>query len=186
MVNVLIAYGTRMGASSATAEEIAAVLRGEGFTVQVANLKDRKINDITGYDLVIVGSGVQMGKWHGEAEDFLVKHRAELDKKKLAIFVSSMTQIGRIGEEEKPAVKDARQKYVDEKVTKYNLKPISTAVFGGVLDFGKMNWLTRKIMEKARPDLEKGGMKEKHPGFYDTRDIEMIRVWARELAAKTR
>ncbi len=186
MVNVLIAYGTRMGASSATGEEIAVILRGEGFNVKVANLKDEKMSDITSYDLVIVGSGIQMGKWHGETEDFLIKYRTELDNKKLAIYVSSMTQTGKMGEEEKPAVKDARQKYVDEKVAKYSLKPISTALFGGVLDFSKMNWLTRKIMEKAKPDLEKDGMKEIRPGFYDTRDLEMIRSWARELAAKTR
>jgi menaquinone-dependent protoporphyrinogen IX oxidase len=60
---VLIVYGTRYGATQGTSEEIAKVLRGEGLGVNVANAKKEQVKDISGYDLVIVGSGMQMAKW---------------------------------------------------------------------------------------------------------------------------
>jgi menaquinone-dependent protoporphyrinogen oxidase len=78
MVNALLAYGTRNGATADTAEEIAKVLRDEGITVTVVNLKDEKEGDITGYNLVVVDSGIQMGKWPGEAEGFLGRHHTGL------------------------------------------------------------------------------------------------------------
>jgi len=35
-----------------------------------------------------------------------------------------------------------------------------------------------------KPRLEAAGYKEVKPGLYDTRDWDIIRNWARELAAK--
>ncbi len=72
-MKTLIAYGTRYGATAGTAQEIAKILAEQGFDVKVANLKEEKIKDITPYELVIVGTGVAMGRWTGEVEDFLKK-----------------------------------------------------------------------------------------------------------------
>ena len=65
----------------------------EGFDVKVVNAKKEKIKDISPFDLIIVGSGMQMGKWTGEAEDFLKRFQKELAQKKVAIFVSSMKTV---------------------------------------------------------------------------------------------
>ena len=70
-MKTLLVYGTRYGTTASTSEEIAKVLLAEGFDVKVVNAKEEKIKDISPYDLIIVGSGIQMGKWTGEAEDFL-------------------------------------------------------------------------------------------------------------------
>ena len=67
----LIVYGTRYGATQSTSEEIAKVLQGEGLEVKVVNAKKEKVKDISPYDLIIVGSGMQMGKWTREPENFL-------------------------------------------------------------------------------------------------------------------
>jgi menaquinone-dependent protoporphyrinogen IX oxidase len=75
---VLIVYGTRYGATESTSEEIAKILQGEGLDIRVINAKKEKIKDISGYDLVIVGSGMQMAKWTGAAENFLNKFQKEL------------------------------------------------------------------------------------------------------------
>jgi flavorubredoxin len=72
-LKTIIAYGTRFGATAETAEEIAKVFREEGFDVKVANVKEEKIQDISDYGLVVVGSGMAMDNWTGEAEDFLKK-----------------------------------------------------------------------------------------------------------------
>jgi len=83
MTKALIAYGTRYGATEMTSEEIADVLRQEGLDVKVVNLKEDKVKDITEYELVIVGSGIQIHKWTGEPEKFLKKFQKELAKRKL-------------------------------------------------------------------------------------------------------
>ncbi len=183
--NVLIVYGTRYGASAGTSEEIAKILRGEGFDVKVTNLREEKVNDISGYDLVVVGSGIPMGMWAGEAEDFLKKHQNDLKQKKLAIFASTMkTMAEREGKTDQ--VEKTRRVALDDKVTKYNLNPIALGFFGGVVDYNKMNFLIRRGMSLARPQLEKDGFKEGPPGVYDLRDWDEIRGWARELAKKAR
>jgi len=41
---ILIAYGTRYGATATTVEEIAKVLQGKGFEVKVVNLKKYVFN----------------------------------------------------------------------------------------------------------------------------------------------
>jgi menaquinone-dependent protoporphyrinogen oxidase len=184
-MKALIVYGTRYGATNGTSEEIAKVLRDEDFDVTVVNAKEEKVKDTAAFELVIVGSGMQMGKWTGEAEDFLKRFQKELAAKKVAIFVSSMKTVtereGKIGEVEKQRKVD-----LDDKITKYDLHPSGVGFFGGVLDFNKMNIITRKIFGFIRPQLEKDGFNESPPGVYELRDWDEIRGWAKELAAKAR
>jgi menaquinone-dependent protoporphyrinogen IX oxidase len=69
MTKALIVSGTRCGATASTSEEIADTLRKEEFEVRVVNAKKEKAQDIAEYELVIVGSGMQIDRWTGEAEE---------------------------------------------------------------------------------------------------------------------
>ena len=89
-LKALIAYGTRYGATAGTSDEIAKILREEGFDTKIVNLKEEKIKDISEYDLIIVGSGMGNCRWASEAEDFLKNFRKEFEGKKMALFVSTM------------------------------------------------------------------------------------------------
>lgn len=181
----LIVYGTRYGATEGTSEEIAKVLRGEGLVVKVVNAKKEKVKDISGYDLVIVGSGMQMARWTGAAENFLRKFQKELSSKKVAIFVSSGAQALIEYEKKTEEIEKARRQYLEDKAAKYNLQPVSMVILGGVWDFNKMFFLFRKTLASFKPKIEEAGFKETKPGLYDTRDWEAIRTWAKELAVKT-
>lgn len=184
-MKTLIAYATKYGATAGTSEEIAKILRGEGFDVKVTNLKEEEVGDILGYDLVVVGSGIPMGMWSGEAEEFLKRFNGELEAKKLALFASTMkTMAEREGKKE--MVENTRKIALDDKVAKYNLHPIALGLFGGVIDFNRMGFMTKMAMGLARPQLEKDGFKEVKPGVYDLRDWDEIKRWARELAEKAR
>ena len=44
-MKTLVVYGTRYGATAGTSEEIAKVLREEGFNVWVVNAKEEKVDD---------------------------------------------------------------------------------------------------------------------------------------------
>jgi len=183
MPKALIVYGTRYGATAATSEEIADVLGQEGFDVKVVNLKEDKVKDITEYDLVMVGSGIKIGKWTKEPEKFLKKYQNELTKKKVALFVCcGSTQPLDEEEEKSKSIEEARTKYLEEKAAKYNLQPVALGLFGGVYDFNKMSWFFRKTMSAIKPKLEEAGFKETEPGVYDTRDLNAIRSWAKQVA----
>jgi len=183
-LKALIAYGTRYGATAGTSEEIAKILREEGFDTKTVNLKEEKIRDISEYDLIIVGSGMGNCKWASEAEDFLKNFRKEFEGKKLALFVSTMKTFfereGKIDD-----VAKTRKIALEDKVAKYGLKPIALGFFGGVIDYNKMGFIARKGMEFFKPQLEKDGFKVA-PGVYDLRNWDEIRNWAKELARKAR
>ena len=182
-MKALIVYGTRYGATTGTSDEIAKVLREEGFEVRVANVKKEKIEDISEYELVIVGSGMRMGKWTGEADDFLKKFRKQLEQTKLAIFVSTMKTVSE-REGKTDDVAKMRKVALEDKVAQYNLHPIALGFFGGVLDFSKMGFFFRRTMGFLKPQLEKDGFEEIQPDLYDLRDWDEIRNWAKELAKK--
>jgi menaquinone-dependent protoporphyrinogen IX oxidase len=182
----IVVYGTRYGATKGTSEEIANILREENFEVKVVNAQEEKVKDISDYGLVVVGSGVACGRWISEAEDFLKKFRKEFENKKLALFVSSVEPIAA---KEGNTAEVAKMHKIDleDRVAKYGLKPLAMGFFGGIIDFNRMGFLTRKGMEAAfKAPLQKHGFKETAPGAYDLRDWDEIRKWTKELAKNAR
>lgn len=182
----LIVYATTFGATKGTAEEIAKILREENFDIKIVNAQEEKVKDISEYDLIIVGSSLAHCKWNSQAEDFLKKFHKELEHKKLALFVSSVAPIAeREGNNEEIAKE--RKVALEDKISKYGLKPTAAALFGGILNYNKMGLIARKGMEIAfKSRLQSNGFKEAEPGVYDLRDWDKIRTWTRELAKKTR
>ena len=183
MINALVVYGTRYGATADTSEVIADVLRQEGFEVRVVDAKKDKVQSISEFELVMVGSGIKIGRWTKEPEKFLGKFQKELSKKKTALFVccggaNPLTE----GEKKIKEMEDAKRKYLEDKVVKYNLNPIALGFFGGIYDFSKMSWFLRKTMSGLKPKLEEAGFKETKSGFYDTRNLDSIRNWTKEVA----
>jgi menaquinone-dependent protoporphyrinogen oxidase len=184
-MNILIAYGTRYGSTAGTSEQIAKIFVAEGFKVKVSNLKEEKIKDISSYDLIVVGTGVQMGKWTGEVEDFLKKHEKELTQKKVALFVSTMKTVSE--REGKTADLESARKYdIDNKLPKYSFTPISVGFFGGVLNYNKMNFLFKRTLSPLKKQLVNDGFQEVEPGVYELRDWEEIRSWTQDLVAKAK
>jgi len=185
MTKALIVYGTRYGATASTSEEIAEVLSKEGLDVKVVNLKKDKVKDITEYELVIIGSGIQIHKWTKEPEKFLKNFKKELTKKKVALFVCcGSTQPLDDKTDKAESVKNARTKYLEEKATKYHLQPIALGLFGGVYNYNKVPWLFGKFMQAIKSQLDEAGVPQTEPGLYDTRDLNAIRSWARDVARK--
>jgi menaquinone-dependent protoporphyrinogen oxidase len=178
MNKALIVYGTRYGAATSTSEEIAKTLNKEGIQTQVVNAKKEKIKDITPYDLIIVGSGIQIHRWTSEPEDFLKKFQKQLATKKLALFVCC----GSATDKDKPELAErARRKYLEEKAAKYNLHPVALGLFGGVYNYNAVPWYAKKGMDMDRPRVAAAYI-ETAPGMYDTRDLNAIHKWAEELA----
>ena len=185
MSKALIVYGTRYGATADTSETIADTLRKEGFEAKVVDAKKDKVQTISEFNLIIVGSGIQMGKWTKEPAEFLKKYHNDLSEKKVALFVScgSANPLSE-GEQKNKEMDDAKKKYLEDKSAEYNIKPIALGFFGGCYDFNKMSWFFKKTLSSIKPKLEGAGYKESKAGVYDLRDLDVIRGWAREVAKK--
>ena len=184
-MKALIVYATRYGATAGTSEEIAKVLREEGLDVEIVNAKEKTINDISEYGLIVVGGGMQMTRWTGETEDFLKKFQKELVQKKVALFVSSAMKSVYEREGKKEELEKLKV-FLEDKAAKYALHPIALGLFGGILDYDKMGFIFRRALVSLKARFEAAGFKESKPGLIDTRDWDEIRNWARQLALKSR
>ena len=185
-MKTLIVYGSDCEATAEIAEEIAKTLRDGGFNVKVINLSEERIENTSKFELVVVGSEIQINKWSTEAESFLKKFQEELPKKKVAIFVSSaLFTLSKI-QGKKTEVDRTRKNYLEQKAAACSLTPIALTIFGGVLDFNKLGFLARRNLNWAKSSFAKEGYEETKPGVYDTRDWNEIREWARKLVLKAR
>ncbi len=178
---ILIVFGTRYGATIGTAEEIAKIFQDEGFDVNIVNIKKEKVRNIAEYDLIVIGSGIQIDRWTKKAEGFLKRYNEELKNKKVALFVSSGTQalIEHGGNPEK--IGRAKRKYLEEKASKYNLNPVSIGLFGGIFDYNNMPFWSKKVMDSLKIEIKAARIKETKPDVYDTRNWNAIQNWTKEL-----
>lgn len=175
-MKALIVYGTRYGTATEIAEEIGHVMVGEGIEVDVKDARTLKNFDISPYTLVVVGSGIKMGKWTKKSLKFLKVNKKALASKKVAIFVTC----GAANEEKNRP--EGQEKYLDQ-VAEKNLinEPVATGLFGSKYDpdakHGLMYNFTMKFIKK---ELEEQGMDPTQS--IDYRDWDEIRAWARSLA----
>lgn len=133
----LVAYFTKGGATEEYAKVIAETLTASGLAVEIRNLAS-DIPDVTGYDTVVLGTGVRMFTVYRRWRKVL-KQKALRDKR-LFVFLSSGTAI----EDPDKAV----EKFLRPIVEKYGLKPQSLISLPG------------KIPEKwAKLDSQKETMK---------------------------
>ncbi len=175
-MKALVAYGTRYGTAAEIAEEIARVIKDEGIEVDLVDARGLKDCDVSPYDLVVVGSGIKIGKWTKGSLKFLQNNKSALVAKNVALFVTC----GAANDEKTRA--EGQEKYLDN-VAKENLvnEPVAMGLFGSKYDpnakHGMMYKFTMRFIKK---DLEKKGIDTSKP--IDYRDWDEIRAWACSLA----
>jgi menaquinone-dependent protoporphyrinogen oxidase len=176
IMNVLVAYASRHGATREIAERIAATLRAEGLEAQARSVSD--VRDVKPYDAVVVGSAAYMFHWLKEASSFVHRHRAVLAAKPVWLFSS-----GPLGTE------PVNEEGVDQKVASIpkELPELQASVgardhrvFFGVYhrDRPPIGLAERvmAMMPAAREALPDG----------DFRDWPEIEAWAAEIARQLR
>ncbi|HEX5881029.1 MAG TPA: flavodoxin domain-containing protein [Actinomycetota bacterium] len=75
-MTILVAAASKHGATEEIAERIGAVLAEHGVEVDVKKLRD--VSGLAGYEAIVLGSGIYLGKWLKEARRFVEVHAAEL------------------------------------------------------------------------------------------------------------
>ncbi|HEX5014801.1 MAG TPA: flavodoxin domain-containing protein [Candidatus Limnocylindrales bacterium] len=86
MTTVLVAYGSRHGATRGIAERIGEVLQSEGLDA-VITAADQPV-DVSAADAFVVGSGVYMGSWLKEPLEFMHRHQDALASHPTWLFSS--------------------------------------------------------------------------------------------------
>lgn len=172
---VLICYGSRYGTTTEVVQEMVKTAEDLGVKMDTVFLKKEKPpSSFDEYDLVIIGSGIQAGRWTKEPLDFIKKNIDSLSKTKVALFVVS----GYAGNPEKSD--EAQTLYLDNIIEEYpGLSPISNALIGGVFEFNKYNFAVRALVKRIVSSQLPPG--EEIPEKIDFRDWEKIRDWIRQL-----
>ena len=132
MSKTLIVYGTRFGATQKSSEVIARELE-EKFNHEVEIIKiskEMKKIDYSNYDNIIIGSSIAYFSWIRSVKNFL---KNDFTGKNVFVFISSAGLTYAALENEEVEKYNKRKKFFLDKVLerRLNVKPLSTAVFGG-------------------------------------------------------
>jgi menaquinone-dependent protoporphyrinogen oxidase len=160
---ILVTYASRLGSTTGVAEAIGQALAENGAEVEVRRMED--VTDLAPYSAIIAGSAIRDRQWLPEALHFVQKHQAALRQKPFAAFLVCMTLAMKSSEKYRPHVATWLDPVSDI------VKPLSTGLFAGVLDIGKIESFSDRL--KFRLSVLFGVWKEG-----DHRDWNAIRAWA--------
>jgi menaquinone-dependent protoporphyrinogen oxidase len=160
---VLVAYGTKYGATAEIAERIGQVLReaGLGADVQPAD----RVGDLRSYDAVVLGSAVYVGQWRKEAAKFLQANEATLAKTPVWLFSSGPTGEGDVEELMAGWRFPGKLQPIADRIG-----PRDMAIFHGAADENKLGWLDKRMLKMVKAPTG------------DFRDWDAIAAWATAIA----
>lgn len=155
---VLIAYGTKMGATATIAAVIGSELRAAGYLVDVREIG--AVLAVSEYDAVIIGSAIYQARWRPEVVRFLRHHERQLRNRPVWLFHSGPIGPSRSQDQSLPPDVDRLARLIDA-------VPVKT--FAGEL---QADAVIARLSHRAELDQLIG----------DCRDWPKIRAWSSEIA----
>ena len=195
MGKILVTYDSGYGATAAVAEIIAETLAERGLMVDCHPIS---LENLSGYDVILVGSPIRLGRCTPKIKRFLKRNLAELASRQIGFFFTCMSVTHNELEQKLPLYIDpafndpnkphARLSFMENNHTaayylKYFLKllpgisPLGISFFKGRLNIAKLNPIHRLIMRFARfslPEIQEG----------DFINPVLIRTWAENLSGR--
>lgn len=154
---VLVAYATKHGSTKEVATTIAATLREHDFDADLREASE--VDVLAGYDAVVLGGSLYMGRWHAHARSFLEHHRAALRALPLGVFAMGPQDLSNGKVAESRAALDRALKHAGD------VEPTAVAIFGGVVDPAKLSFPFNRMQP------------------IDARDWEAIQGWTEDFCA---
>jgi menaquinone-dependent protoporphyrinogen oxidase len=160
---VLVAYGTKFGATAEIADKIADVLNDAGLQAEL--MPAGKAGDISQYDAVVLGSAVYIGQWRKEVMAFLKSNESILAQKPVWLFSSGPTGEG-------DPVKLMSGWIIPDslKTVIESIHPRDIAVFHGSIDISRLNFIQKFAIKNVKAPIG------------DFRDWKAITTWASSIA----
>lgn len=161
-MKILVAYGTKRGSTQGLSQMLANALveQGADVVVQPADA----VRDVDGYDAVVVGGSLYMGRWHRDSVRLVKRLTDELVG--LPVWFFSSGPLGE-GADEHPDLPplDKVAALMDRVGARGHV------TFGGALDADASGFVASKMAKTMAGDW---------------RDPEAIAAWADEIAAEVR
>lgn len=152
----LIAYGSKMGGTAGIAELVGALFKEAGHDVDVRS--GAEVDDVSRYDVVIVGGALYANWWHRDARRVVKRFSGELQGKPVWLFSSGPLD-DTAAQADLPPVKQV-QRFMER------IGARGHVTFGG------------RLPADAK-GFPASAMAKTHAG--DWRDPEHIRRWTREV-----
>jgi menaquinone-dependent protoporphyrinogen oxidase len=156
---VLVAYGSKHGATAGIAAQIGQSLREDGLDAVVVPADD--VDDVRGYDGVVLGGALYAGHWSGKAKRCAERNAEYLKHRPVWLFSSGPVDSSAEEHEIPPVAAVSRQMEL--------LGAREHRTFGGRVTSG-----TPGIMARVMVRAGKGG---------DFRNPERIQDWAHHISA---
>ena len=160
---VLVAYATKYGATAEIAEKIGQVLDKAGLRTEV--LPAARVNDLSPYRAVVLGSAVYMGRWRKKAAVFLKDNAKALAGQLTWLFSSGPT-----GEGDPAELMEGWQFPKALRSIADSIKPRDIAIFHGALDVNKLSFAGKWMIKNVKAPSG------------DFRDWDAITSWAMAIA----
>jgi menaquinone-dependent protoporphyrinogen oxidase len=160
-MRVLIAVASKYGSTREIAEAIAEELHLQSIWAVLHDAAE--VNEITGYDAVILGSAIYAANWLPEAKRFAERYQLELSKVPVWLFSS-----GPLGADNPKPLDDPNKLAAPLG----EIKTRGHRVFVGKLETDNLGVGDRLIAKVFKAPTG------------DFRDWEAIRGWAREIASE--
>ena len=160
---ILVAYASKRGSTVGIAQSVGKELQSAGYRVDVTELKT--VSSLAGYNAVVIGGPMYMGKIEGDFRKFVRRYQGELAKLPVAAFVVGLAPVSKDPVEIDNAIKVLHASLAP-------LQPVAETAFAGVVDLEKLSFIQRWMIKKAKSPVG------------DFRDWDAIARWARELPAK--
>ena len=138
---LLLTYHSDEGQTAKVAGHITATLRNLGATVEVATAEDDP--SPAGFDAVIVGDSIHMGKHSRSLRRWLTSHADDLDEIPVALFQVSLTSATHDDEHDAEA-----NRLVQQLLDATGLDPDIVGLFAGALAYTRYGWLKRSLMRR--------------------------------------
>ena len=148
MSKALLVYGTKTGCTRGIAEKIAETLVDLGVVVHVKPAEEKP--DPTGYDAILVGSGVRAGSWHGSVKKWVAANAEELKARPTAFFTACLTM------STTPEKADEVRAYTDTLISETGVEPVDIGLFAGMCvpsEFSLPERMIMKVMKAPEGDF---------------------------------
>jgi menaquinone-dependent protoporphyrinogen oxidase len=160
---VLVAYATKHGATAEIAEKIGEVLRQAGVSADVVPAD--RVDDVSTYQAVVLGSAVYMGQWRKEAAKFLTANEGVLAERPVWLFSSGPT-----GEGDPLELMEGWHFPGKLQPVADRIKPRDITAFHGATNEDELNFVEKRMLKMVKAPAG------------DFRDWEAITAWAEAIA----
>lgn len=157
-MKVLVATGSKYGATREVGRAIAAELTALGFDVDCEDACD--VKSVKYYDAIVLGSAVYGGLWRRDASGLLKDNLDLLKDRELWLFSVGMTSVTEPGQ----PLDEAEQFAIDSGAHDHHR-------FDGRLDIELLNFGEKALIRAIKPPVG------------DFRDFGAVKAWAQRVGA---